>query len=296
MIDLFDPGDVSFGGYRQTDTRLTYNAAFLDEVDVEPDAGVSGLDALTRKVEWSGDYLNDARFGHTPERDGSSAAAGSVRDRRPVLRARRGDRRRSRSTPTARMRSTSRMRRSSPAWPTRPRSRSPMSSLIGELERSREENAQRADAERTLREIAARVSSILDPARSSTGSSPSRPACSDSDGARIDLWDERIGALRWAYSTGDAMSEVPSGAAPAASSPAGRGRPGVPRTAAGHDRGFPGRRPLRHDPRDRGVRAQGRHPGGHRVRRCRARAKSRSASCPSCRASPAPTPIPRSSC
>ncbi|MEA2578313.1 MAG: hypothetical protein QOD78_1901, partial [Chloroflexota bacterium] len=81
--------------------------------------------------------------------------------------------------------------------------------LIGELERSREENAQRADAERTLREIAARVSSILDPATVLTQIVAESARLLGSDGARIDLWDERIGALRWAYSTGDAMSEVP---------------------------------------------------------------------------------------
>ena len=81
--------------------------------------------------------------------------------------------------------------------------------LIGELERSREENAQRADAERTLREIAARVSSILDPATVLTQIVAESARLLASDGSRIDLWDERLGALRWAYSAGEAMAEVP---------------------------------------------------------------------------------------
>ena len=50
--------------------------------------------------------------------------------------------------------------------------------LIDELERSRAELARRADSEQTLREIAARVSAILEPARSSSRSSTRRPACS----------------------------------------------------------------------------------------------------------------------
>jgi PAS domain S-box-containing protein len=81
--------------------------------------------------------------------------------------------------------------------------------LIDELERSREENAQRADAERTLREIAVRVSSILDPATVLTRIVTESARLLESDGARIDLWDEGMGALRWAYTAGEAMSEVP---------------------------------------------------------------------------------------
>ena len=81
--------------------------------------------------------------------------------------------------------------------------------LIDELERSREENAQRADAERTLREIAVRVSSILDPDTVLTRIVAESARLLGSDGARIDLWDEELGALRWAYASGDAMSEVP---------------------------------------------------------------------------------------
>ena len=81
--------------------------------------------------------------------------------------------------------------------------------LIDELERSREENAQRADAERTLREIAVRVSSILDPDTVLTRIVAESARLLGSDGARIDLWDEELGALRWAYASGEAMAEVP---------------------------------------------------------------------------------------
>ena len=82
--------------------------------------------------------------------------------------------------------------------------------LIRQLEQSREENARRADAERTLREIAARVSAILDPKDVLERIVTEAARLLSSDGARIDLWDEGLGALRWVYSAGDAMKEVPS--------------------------------------------------------------------------------------
>ena len=64
--------------------------------------------------------------------------------------------------------------------------------LIDELERSREEIARRADAERTLREIAARVSAILDPAEVLERIVVEAARLLESDGSRIDLWDEEI--------------------------------------------------------------------------------------------------------
>ncbi len=81
--------------------------------------------------------------------------------------------------------------------------------LIRDLQESREENARRADAERTLREIAARVSAILDPTDVLERIVTEAARLLESDGARIDLWDDELGALRWAYSAGDAMREMP---------------------------------------------------------------------------------------
>lgn len=79
-----------------------------------------------------------------------------------------------------------------------------------EAERAlREEAARRADAERTLREIAARVSAILDPTEVLERIVAEAARLLASDGARIDLWDDELGALRWAYTAGDAMAEVP---------------------------------------------------------------------------------------
>jgi PAS domain S-box-containing protein len=85
--------------------------------------------------------------------------------------------------------------------------------LIEELARSRAALARTADAERTLREIAARVSAILDPAEVLQRIVEETTRLLESDGARIDLYDPSIDALRWAYAAGDAMRVAPEWAA-----------------------------------------------------------------------------------
>ena len=81
--------------------------------------------------------------------------------------------------------------------------------LIEELARSRADLARTADAERTLREIAASLSAILDPAEVLQRIVDETTRLLESDGARIDLYDPSIEALRWAYAAGDAMKVVP---------------------------------------------------------------------------------------
>ena len=66
--------------------------------------------------------------------------------------------------------------------------------LIEELERSREEVARRADSERTLREINARVSAILDPGEVLQRIVDEAARLLESDGARIDLYDDELGS------------------------------------------------------------------------------------------------------
>ena len=81
--------------------------------------------------------------------------------------------------------------------------------LIDELERSRTEIARRADSEQTLREIAARVSAILEPDEVLQQIVDESTRLLQSDGARIDLWDPAIEALRWSYAAGETMAVVP---------------------------------------------------------------------------------------
>ena len=112
--------------------------------------------------------------------------------------------------------------------------------LIDELERSRAEIARRADSERTLREIAARVSAILEPAEVLQQIVDEATRLLESDGARIDLYDPEIDALRWSYAAGDAMAGRPRvgpDGRPQAR-PGGR-RDGLRRAAPGPDRRLP---------------------------------------------------------
>ena len=81
--------------------------------------------------------------------------------------------------------------------------------LIAELAESRTALARTAEAERTLREIAVRVSSILDPNEVLDRIVVEAARLLESDGARIDLWDDTTSSLLWAYSAGDAMRDVP---------------------------------------------------------------------------------------
>ena len=81
--------------------------------------------------------------------------------------------------------------------------------LIDDLARSRAEIARRADSEQTLREIAARVSAILEPDEVLQQIVDETTRLLESDGARIDLYDPEIDALRWSYAAGDAMAKVP---------------------------------------------------------------------------------------
>ncbi|MFL5778960.1 MAG: GAF domain-containing protein, partial [Chloroflexota bacterium] len=73
--------------------------------------------------------------------------------------------------------------------------------LIDELGRSRQEVADRADAERALREIAARISASSDlPAVLQRGVDEAARLLR-ADAARIDLIEETTGLLRWAYAS-----------------------------------------------------------------------------------------------
>jgi PAS domain S-box-containing protein len=81
--------------------------------------------------------------------------------------------------------------------------------LITELAASKAALARTAETERTLRGIAARVSAILDPAEVLDRIVQEAARLLDSDGSRIDLWDEASESLLWAYSAGEAMADVP---------------------------------------------------------------------------------------
>jgi PAS domain S-box-containing protein len=74
--------------------------------------------------------------------------------------------------------------------------------LIEELGRSREEISQRADAERSVREIAANISAIRDPDAVLQQTVDEARRLLDSDTARIDMIED--GALHWTFASGEA--------------------------------------------------------------------------------------------
>jgi PAS domain S-box-containing protein len=211
MIDLVDPEKmVGVWTYRHTDERLVDNHRFLTEVRLEPDAGVSGMAIRTGHVEWSGDYLGDGRFQHTPERDAFVRESGI------------------RSVIAAPLMRGGQALGAITVYSERPDGFDDQDAavlggladqaavaianvqLIEALERSSEELTRRADAERTLRGIAARVSAILDPTEVLDRIVHEAARLLDSDGARIDLWHDETQSLQWAFSAGEAMKDVPN--------------------------------------------------------------------------------------
>ena len=148
--------------------------------------------------------------------------------------------------------------------------------LIEDLDRSRSELAERAEAERALREINARISAAADLSSVLQLAVDEAARLLRADGARIDLVDARSGLLRWAYASGalkpddelwpddpdETLDQGISGQAVVNARPFWTGDYGARRAVPAR----PGRRQLRR--RDR-------HPLGHgRAAHRRGRARS----------------------
>jgi PAS domain S-box-containing protein len=209
-IDLIDQQGMA-ETWASTDIK-TASAALVklpDYIPADPEIGLSGLAIHSKAPEWTGDYLADTRFAHEAERDKfvrdadihSVMAAPLVHQDQVVgvLNAY-SDRTDAFVAADAGL---------MVALADQAAVAIANARLIEELERSRSEVARRADAERTLREIAARVSAILDPAEVLQRIVEEAARLLDSDGARIDQYDPEIDALRWSYAAGDAMSRMP---------------------------------------------------------------------------------------
>ncbi len=210
MVDLIAmPYMAGAWSNRGVDARIRANAALQDEFASTPEAGVSGLAMANRRVERTGDYLADERFDHTAERDAfvrkegiQSVIAAPLLPRGDVMGA-----------ITVYADVADAFDDADAALLTGLADQAAVAianvHLIRELERSRTEIARRADAEQTLREIAARVSAILDPAEVLQRIVDEAARLLESDGSRIDLYDPELDALRWSYAAGPAMAIVP---------------------------------------------------------------------------------------
>jgi PAS domain S-box-containing protein len=210
MIDLLGrAGMAEAWASHEGGARAVSNVGLLGEITLDPDAGVSGRAVRTRQVEWTGEYLADQRFQHTPERDAfvresdvHSVIAAPLIHRSVVVGAITvyGNRVDAFGEQDAGLLAALADQAAIAIANAR---------LIEELEGSRTEIARRADSERTLREIAARVSAILEPAEVLQRIVDEATRLLESDGARIDLYDPELDALRWSYAAGDAMSVAP---------------------------------------------------------------------------------------
>ena len=165
MIDLLGgTGMAEAWTSQEAGRRAVSNRELLSEVTLSPDAGVSGRAVQTRHVEWSGSYLDDDRFVHTTARDAFVRESGSTRSsprrlihREVVVGAI--------TVYSTRPDAFDATRGGAPARARRPGRRRHRQRRPDPRARAvPREVARRADAERTLREIAARVSAILDPA------------------------------------------------------------------------------------------------------------------------------------
>lgn len=209
MIDLLGTPTLAGAWTQAAESAVKANMALIADIEIEADAGISGLAVTQRQVIRTGDYLADARFEHTVERDRFVEEIGI----RSVIAAPLLQRGEALGAITVHSERADAFDDADAALLLGLADQAAVAianvRLIRQIEDSREENARRADAEKTLREIAARVSAILDPADVLERIVNEAARLLESDGARIDLWDEELGALRWMYAAGDAMRDIP---------------------------------------------------------------------------------------
>jgi PAS domain S-box-containing protein len=164
MIDLL--GDATMAEAwtsREAGERAVTNIRLLDDVTLEPGAGVSGRALRTRQVEWTGGYLEDDRFEHDESRDAfvremgiRSVIAAPLIDHEILVGAITvyGDRADAFDEADAGLLAALADQAAIAITNAR---------LIKELERSQAAVARRADTERALRDITARIAALREP-------------------------------------------------------------------------------------------------------------------------------------
>ncbi len=207
LLDLIDPerGTISWA----------YDSGIEDEsirdilraLELRVGEGMFGRAIETREVVVTGDYLADERFVHAEGSDqfarrigvGSMIVAPLIAEEGPMgvlgIYTRRTD-----AFGEDDMALTRTFATQATIALTNAR-------LIAELETSRTTVARHAEAERTLREIAARITGVRDPEEVVQLSVDAATRLLDADGARIDLISADRRLLRAAYISGEAPTE-----------------------------------------------------------------------------------------
>jgi GAF domain-containing protein len=209
-IDLVDDhsGLLRWAYHSATTTTPGSAAAWPDpavdagHADEQIDEGVSGIAVRERRVAWTGDYLHDPAFVHGPGPDAFAATANinSVMSA-PLL----GE-----GVPFGAITIyTSRLQawddeeaRLLEAIATQASIAIQTARLIEELDASTTELARRADAEQSLREIAAQITATRDPGSLLQQVVDAARRLVGADGAVLDLVDPGGELLRWAFDAG----------------------------------------------------------------------------------------------
>jgi PAS domain S-box-containing protein len=201
MIDLVGTSGVEQTWTGSAETATDIPIELLQDIELDPDAGVSGLAVATGVVQWTGDYLADARFRHTPERDQfvSDAEIRSVIAAPLVVGS---------EAVGAITVFSSDVDAFGPEDEAIARALADQAAvtiantrLIEALERARDEVERRAEAEGALRRINASLSAIREPDVILQQSVDEARRLLDSDSARIDLLEGQL--LLWRYASGD---------------------------------------------------------------------------------------------
>ncbi|HKG56842.1 MAG TPA: GAF domain-containing protein [Candidatus Limnocylindrales bacterium] len=201
MMDLVGTPTYGMSWARTHDPSHDIDAKSLDTVELELDAGVSGLAIRTGELAYSPEYLADVRFAHTAERDEFIRVNGIH------------------SVIAAPLKIGGEVAGAITIYDTRPSAFKPQdaavlsaladqaavtianSRLIERLEQSAAEIRRRADAEATLRQIAANISAIRDSDVVLQQTVDEAKRLLDSHDARIDLLEN--GRLVWKYTSAD---------------------------------------------------------------------------------------------
>ncbi|HET9345002.1 MAG TPA: GAF domain-containing protein [Candidatus Limnocylindrales bacterium] len=200
-LDLVEPGSGLIRFTHASGDGASDRPGPVARDGIPADRGINGLAIARRRAVVSGDYLTDDRFDHIDEADAfveslglhSAAAAPLFTDDGllgviKVLATRRD----AYDDEDAALME---------AFADQAVVAIQNARLIEELGRSREEISYRADAERTVREIAANISAIRDPDAVLQQTVDEARRLLDSDAARIDLVEGDL--MTWAYASGE---------------------------------------------------------------------------------------------
>ncbi len=203
-IDLIDAGSgLLRWAYHSATTTPTGTWDWPDEPDESLDQGVSGRAVLERRVAFTGDYLNDESFLHASDPDGFVREVGINSVMSAPLLGEGGRPFGALTIFTRRLHAWGEQdARLIEAIATQAAIAITNARLIEELDRSSGELARRADAEQSLREIAARITAIREPGPLLQQVVDAARRLVGADGTILDLVDPVHNELRFAYDSG----------------------------------------------------------------------------------------------